>query len=131
MESTKTAKITRTIFKNEWDNPKGGKIFYHEIELDNGDKGQIGTKDKEPSKLNPGQELTYTIEKTEKGTRIKVVPQAMGGFKRQTGSNASFAMAYAKDVVIGSWTEHSPKKLTSEELFKIADKMYLWMEERK
>lgn len=129
----KTAKITRTVFKSEWANPKGGQVYYHEIELDNGDKGQIGTKEKEPAKLNPGQMLTYTIEATDRGNKIKVVNpmNGGGGFKKAAGSNASFAMAYAKDVVIGSWNEHSPKKLTSEELFKIADKMYQWMEERK
>jgi hypothetical protein len=125
----KTATITRTVFKNEWNNPKGGQIFYHDIELDNGDKGSIGSKEKEPAKLNPGQSLTYTLE----NGKIKAVqPQsAMGGFKKQPANNASFAMAYAKDVVIGSWNEHSPKKLTSEELFKIADKMFAWMEEKK
>lgn len=128
----KTAKITRTVFKNEWANPKGGSIYYHEIELDNGDKGQIGTKEKEPAKLNPGQILTYTLEQTGNGTRIKVVNGGVApGMKRAAGSNASFAMAYAKDVVIGSWAEHSPKKLTSEELFKIAEKMYQWMEDKK
>lgn len=128
----KTAKITRTVFKNEWANPKGGTVYYHEIELDNGDKGQIGTKEKEPAKLNPGQTLTYTIEQTDKGAKIKVVsPGGTMAMRRPAGSNASFAMAYAKDVVIGSWAEHSPKKLTSDELFKIADKMYQWMEERK
>lgn len=126
----KTAKITRTVFKSEWNNPKGGKIFYHEIELDNGDKGQIGSTEKEPSKLNPGQTLTYTIEQTDKGFKIKAVNNN-NLFKKVAGSNASFAMAYAKDIVIGSWSEHSPKKLASEELFKIADKMYQWMEERK
>jgi hypothetical protein len=127
----KTAKITRTVFKNEWQNPKGGSVFYHDIELDNGDKGSIGSKDKEPSKLNPGESLTYTIDN---GKIKAVAPQGQngfGGFKKQPANNASFAMAYAKDVVIGSWSEHSPKKLTSEELFKIADKMYAWMEEKK
>lgn len=124
----KTATITRTVFKNEWKG-QNGSVYYHDIELDNGDKGSIGSKDKEPSKLNPGQALTYTID----NGKIKAV-QAQGGgggFKKQPANNASFAMAYAKDVVIGSWNEHSPKKLTSEELFRIADKMFAWMEEKK
>lgn len=126
----KTAKITRTIFKNEWANPKGGSVYYHDIELDNGDKGSIGSKEKEPEKLNPGKEITYTID----GNKIKaVVPQNGGGNfpKKAPANNSSFALAYAKDVVIGSWCEQSPKKLTSEDLFTIADKMYNWMEAKK
>lgn len=36
----KTAKIVRTVFKTIWNNPKGGQVFYHEIDLDNGDRGK-------------------------------------------------------------------------------------------
>jgi hypothetical protein len=124
----KTSKITRTVFKNEWTG-QNGVVFYHEIELENGDKGQIGCKDKEPSWLNPCQELTYTIEVTDKGNKIKRVnakPSYNGGGGK-SGSPASFALSYAKDVVIASWGEHAPKKMASEDLFKIADKMYEWM----
>lgn len=128
----KTAKITRTVFKNEWNNPKGGQIFYHDIELDNGDKGQIGSKDKEPEKLNPGKEITYTIDTSDaRGNKIKLV-QVHNGFKGgMKGGNGSFALAYAKDVVIGSWCDKSPAKLTSKDLFDIADKMYTWLEDKK
>lgn len=106
----KTSKITRTIFKNEWANPKGGSIFYHEIELENGDKGQIGAKDKEPAKLNPGQMLTYTIE----GNKIKAVVQqngfnSAGGFKKTTVDPRvqfiGFSHAYAKDLAVAGKIE--------------------------
>lgn len=123
----KTAKITRTVFKNEWTNPKGGSVFYHDIELDNGDKGSIGSKDKEPAKLNPGQSLTYTLE----NGKIKAVQPQNGGFKKQPANNASFAMAYSKDILIASWSDHSPKKLSSEDMFKLADKIHDWMEAKK
>jgi hypothetical protein len=129
----KTATITRTVFKNEWTG-QNGKVFYHEIELDNGDKGQIGCKDKDPEKLNPGKQLTYTIEKTEKGTKIKAANANPGGGgynkPKQQSSPSSFALSYAKDVVIASWGEHAPKKMQSDDLFAIADKMYTWMKER-
>lgn len=103
----KTAKITRTTYKNTWNNPKGGQVFYHDIELDNGDKGSIGSKEQMPAKLNPGSELTYTIE----AGKIKaVVPQNAGGggFRPGGGKAApepriqmiSFAMAYTKDLVV-------------------------------
>lgn len=107
----KTAKITRTTFKNTWDNPKGGQVFYHDIELDNGDKGSIGSKEKMPAKLNPGTELTYTIDS---GKIKAVVPQntSQGSF-RAGGKSApeprvqmiSFAMAYTKDLVVAGKVE--------------------------
>lgn len=111
----KTAKITRTTFKNVWNNPKGGQVFYHEIELDNGDKGQIGCKDQMPEKINPGKELTYTIEVNEKGSKIKaVIPaQQNAGNWPKGGRTApeprvqmiSFAMAYTKDLVVAGKLE--------------------------
>jgi hypothetical protein len=104
----KTAKITRTTFKNVWTNPQGGQIFYHDIELDNGDKGNIGSKEQMPAKLNPGNELTYTIEVTDKGTKIKAVTPAAnfnrGGGKPQINPQVQmigFAMSYTKDLIVG------------------------------
>jgi hypothetical protein len=98
----KTAKITRTTFKSEWAG-NGNTVFYHDIELDNGDKGSIGTKEKMPPRLNPGQELTYTIE----GTKIKAVNKQQGGFSGggKKGPDpkvqiAGFAMAYTKDLIV-------------------------------
>lgn len=126
-----TSKITRTVFKNEWSG-QNGTVYYHEIELDSGDKGQIGCKDKEPEWLNPGKELTYTIEKNDKGNKIKRANSkpAFSGGGKSSGSPASFALSYAKDVVIASWSEHSPTKMKSDDLFTIAEKMYNWMKDR-
>ncbi len=123
----KTSKITRTIFKNIWNNPKGGQVFYHEIELENGDKGQIGCKEQQPQKLNPGNELTYTIELDSRGNKIKaVVPNqgfsGAGGFKKATLPDPkvqmiSFAMAYTKDLVVGG-------KVTMQDLEKEFTRIY-------
>ena len=103
----KTAKITRTVFVSDWAGPNG-PVYYHEIELSNGDKGQIGSKEKMPSKLNPGSELTYTIEETSRGNKIKAVVAGTpsGGFKGRTMPEPriqmiSFAAAYTKDLIVG------------------------------
>ena len=102
----KTAKITRTVFVSDWAGPNG-PVYYHEIELSNGDKGQIGSKEKMPSKLNPGSELTYTIEETSRGNKIKAV--VTGGSQYQGKGRTmpepriqmiSFAAAYTKDLVV-------------------------------
>lgn len=102
----KTAKITRTTFKQKWTptTGNGSPVFYHDIELDNGDKGSIGAKEEMPSKLNPGSTITYTIE----GTKIKAV-QSAGSFQKGGGAGKfqqdpkiqfiGFAASYCKDIV--------------------------------
>lgn len=105
----KKAKITRTVFKSEWAGPNGN-VYYHDIELDNGDKGSIGSKEKMPTKLNPGSELTYTIEADARGGfKIKAMnPNAGGGGFTGGGKRpdpkvqiVGFAMSYTKDLIIG------------------------------
>lgn len=99
----KKAKITRTTFKNEWTGTNG-VVYYHDIELDNGDKGSIGSKEKMPAKLNPGQELTYTID----NGKIKAVNAQQGvgfagGGKKGPDPKVqvvAFAMSYTKDLVV-------------------------------
>lgn len=102
----KKAKITRTTFKNEWTGG-GNTVYYHDIELDNGDKGSIGSKEKMPSRLNPGQELTYTIEHSSNGNKIKAVntAPAFGGGGGKKGPDpkvqiVGFAMSYTKDLIV-------------------------------
>ena len=103
----KTAKITRTVFISDWRSPQGNQVYYHQIELDNGDSGQIGSKEKMPAKLNPGSELTYTIEETSRGNKIKAVVASAGSWPKG-GRPApepriqmiSFAAAYTKDLVV-------------------------------
>jgi hypothetical protein len=116
----KKAKITRTTFKNEWTSPQGSKVFFHDIELDNGDKGSIGTKEQMPSKLNPGQELTYTIE----GNKIKAVVGQQAGFAGggKKGPDpkvqiVGFAMSYTKDLIIAD-------KVKIDQLSAMFDKIH-------
>lgn len=111
----KKAKITQTVFKNVWAGPNGN-VFYHEVELDNGDKGQIGSKEQMPSKLNPGSELTYTIEGPDArgGYKIKAVNTAVGGGFQGGGGGkkvdpkvqiVGFAMSYTKDLIVAGKVE--------------------------
>jgi len=75
-------KITHIEFKNEWANPKGGSIFYHEVTFDNGDRGQIGAKSKLPEKLQVGKMLEYEKTTDEKGNvKIKAIQLPNGVFK--------------------------------------------------
>lgn len=125
----KRAKITRTVFVSEWSSPSG-QIYYHEIELDNGDKGQIGSKEKMPDKLNPGNVLVYTIEATTRGNKIKAVSQgtpAFAGkkvFQDPRAQFIGFVHAYAKDLVVAGKVELKDINGAAESMFKNMIKLY-------
>lgn len=90
-EKMKTSKITKCEFTREW-NGSNGTIYYHSIELDNGDFGDIGTKEKLPAKLSPGAEINYEIiadgeYKGKKKYKIKLV----SNFMQQAGTQQSSA----------------------------------------
>jgi hypothetical protein len=123
----KKAKITRAVFKNEWTG-NGNTVYYHDIELDNGDKGSIGSKEKMPAKLNPGNELTYTID----NGKIKAVNAQVGGGGFAGGGKkgpdpkvqiVGFAMSYTKDLVVAG-------KVTIEQLPPIFEKIHKLMSDK-
>lgn len=64
----KEAKILTCKFTNEWTAPNGDTIYYHAITLSNGEVGNIGSAEKNPSKLKKGQKINYTID----GAKIKL-----------------------------------------------------------
>lgn len=105
----KKARILECKFIKEWTGDKG-TVFYHELKLDNGDHGQIGSKERLPDKIAVGQELTYTIEESSYGNKIKAVTegkQQWAGRKQPEPKiqMISFAMAYTKDLVVGGKVE--------------------------
>lgn len=57
----KNATITKSNFSRTW-NGNNGEVHYYDLTLDNGDKGQIGTKTKDNPKLAVGETITYSIE---------------------------------------------------------------------
>ena len=120
----KTSKIIKSEFKNEWTG-QNGTVYYHTLELENGDRGSIGAKSKNPDKLAVGQELTYTIE----NDKIKAVNKPFvkgGGFKSEPFEHkcAGYAMAYAKDLVVAG-------NVKTEQLIGTADKIYEWLLSKK
>jgi hypothetical protein len=125
METNKTAKITRTTFVSEWKSPQGTQVYYHTIELDNGDSGQIGSKEKMPAKLNPGSELTYTIESTSRGNKIKAVVPAGNQFQGKGRPQvdhkqqvATFAMSYTKDLIVASQVKLADMEVVFDRMYK-------------
>lgn len=128
----KKGKIIRTVFISEWANPQGGQVYYHDIELDNGDRGQIGSKEKMPTKLNPGNELSYTIEATARGNKIKAVmdqnkPAFFGGAKKTVEPRyqlIGFSYSYSKDLVVGGKLGMQDFHKCADDIFKNMIKMY-------
>lgn len=84
-------KITKSEFKKEWPNPKGGIIYFHEIEIDGEHTGQIGSKDKLPKFLNVGEEIEVEVTETEYGKKFK---RAKPDFKPNYGGGNKKVRTY-------------------------------------
>ena len=122
----KTSVIKSCVFTKEFKGDNGS-VFYHNLTMENGDSGSIGAKEQNPPKLAVGQELTYTIETTERGNKIKAVsnkPKFGGGSGRPSEpielKMATFSLSYAKDIVVSG-------KIETDKMFALADKMYEWI----
>jgi hypothetical protein len=132
MSEQKTAKVEDVIQIREWTNPTSQQvIYYHVIALDNGDKGSVGKKSRDAVKV--GDTLTYTID----GDKIKEVFQGngfRGGFKAPSGSPASFALSYAKDIAVANINK-SEKQLEmdalADKVISAATKFHSWLEAHK
>lgn len=134
--SEKTAKVAFVLNVREWSG-NNGKIFYYKLEMDNGDIGEIGKKTENAFKV--GDSLTYTIEEGQYGNKFKPVQQnGFSGANRgnfggaKTGGNASFALAYSKDLMVKKLEQEN---YNADEIVKgtlwIADKFKAWLDENK
>lgn len=125
----KTSKIKSCRFVSEWQG-QNGVVYYHEIELENNDKGQIGTKEKNPDKLNIGQELTYTIESTSRGNKIKAVSAGGGsGYKGKPQRDPkeqmiSFATAYTKDLIVAGKIDIKDLEPAVKRMYQVMKSLY-------
>lgn len=98
-----------------------GKMYYATITLENWDKWSLWAK--EEWKYTIWQEIEYTIEETTNGNKIKIMQQQKGwkSFTKDYKKDAvSFALSYAKDIMI-AW------KVKEDQLLPTADKLYEWM----
>ena len=136
---TKKSKVINATYKKSFES-KGVTFYEHELEFENGDRGKYISKEMNQNKFVQNQEADYTKEIKENNgyTNIIIKPVTknsdFGGGKPSfhKSGNEAFAMSYAKDVLIASWTGvNSPKALTSDELFTLANRMYEWLESKK
>lgn len=105
----------------EWKNQKGEMVPIYAIGLSDGRGGQSFGKE-----IPIGTDVA-TLEITDKGQygldfKIKNTGSSFGS--RQRSGNESFALSYAKDLVVAG-------KVDVKSILTLADKLYAWLEGKK
>jgi hypothetical protein len=136
----KTSEIVSCEFMNEF-KPKGTNniVYYHRVELKNGDIGTVGTVEKMPNKIAVGTVINYDYDPDKMKIKLE---QSMGDFattgggkqgSKQGGSKGGYRVknqdeflgyswGYAKDLIIAGKTMKDV-----EELNKVARYIYAEM----
>jgi hypothetical protein len=126
---TKTAKVKAIIGIREWAG-NNGTVYYHKLEMDNGEIGEIGKKKNNAFQI--GDSLTYTSEESQYGLKFKAAQENgfKGGFKSQ-GSPASFALSYSKDIIVAAMPFHQEKTVAemTDACIGIAKKFHAFLKE--
>jgi hypothetical protein len=124
----KTGTITSCEFRKEFQS-KYGVIYYHRITLNNGDVGEIGTKQKNPEKLMPGKVLTYEFTPADnpswpgkiKEVQPETAPQAAAEREQREQHIAkAVALKAAVDLVAAG-------KVDISLILQTADKFLTWL----
>lgn len=131
----KLSKIKSVNFTSEWKSPAGSSVYYHEIELENGDIGNVGRNKKLPDDMKVGSEIEYSIS-DKKIKFVKSMNNNESSYKSNNkyynkGNNnynnnkgpesyLGYAYAYAKDMVVAGKTS----KEDLENLQHIAESIY-------
>lgn len=131
---TKKSKVKRIVHKTKQYNGKHGKVFVHQIEFDNGDKGEYHSKSETCTKFEEGSDFQYTIETKQNGNYtnvfIKPVLEDQKSFaKKNSGSDESFALSYAKDLACANIT--AGRVVTSKQTIEVAEEFYEWLKSKK
>jgi hypothetical protein len=130
----KTAKITACTFVREWTGATG-TIYYHDITLDNGDSGSVGTKEKNSSKIAVGETVTYNIEEKEfngrKSYNIKLTAPAPTFLKGGGGySNPGNQQEIRKSVALNNAVQFlkDQKGAKAQDVLVTAEVFLKWLE---
>jgi hypothetical protein len=130
MSETKTAKILEVQNVREWTG-QNGTLFFHKLVLDNGDRGDLAKKSRDAVKA--GDSLTYTIEVTDRGNRIKEIREIRGrGQQANPGAiAAAVALKAATEITVANiQTTGKPIGMNGSLATKItdlADELYTWL----
>ena len=128
METIKTSKI-KVVKSIKPYNGTNGTVYYHLLDMENGDKINIGKK----KELQVSEEICYQMievgqqEYNKSKSAQPEQPAFTGGFKKQQGTTASFALAYAKDWCLGLHNAGTPQ--TADHVIMIANVFNKWLKE--
>lgn len=126
----KTSKVKNVQGAGTWES-QHGLMFKFDYEFEDGTVMQAMHKSE--NHFNIGDEVEYEVKReNEFGKSGKVSkPQQNnfqgGGFKGKTGSNASFALSYAKDVA--GFNIAQGGTFTSKQIIQVADEFLKWLNE--
>ena len=142
----KTSAVIECTFSNSSET-KFGIYHYHRLKFENGDFGNIGTKEVNPEKISVGKVLTYEIT----GDKIKLITaqQPMQtiqqpiqqvqqpiqqptptktytktGYTKKPEEFIGYVLGYAKDIVCAKIVAKQKLTNEAEEVNKIADAIY-------
>ena len=142
LTQTRIAIVKKCTFSSSWNNPNGGQVHYHLLELDNGDSGTCGRQKINPDDMREGCEIEYSVTngkikfvrntglnansyKMNKPTNKNNFKGGGGRPKATLDSFLGYSYAYAKDLVVAGKTT----KKDIENLRQIAETIYSHIEE--
>ena len=118
----KTDKVKSVQANGTWDG-KYGLMYKYEVSMENGDTGEYSsnkytsiTDDNFP--FPEGKEVNYDFQDGQY-PKIKTVSE-FKPFKKSGGGNASFALSYAKDLVVAD-------KVPVDKILETATKLNEWL----
>jgi hypothetical protein len=131
----KTSQIVSCEFTNEFKPPKTNNVvYYHRLELANGDIGTIGTLEKMPDRLAVGTVINYDYDSVNRKIKLeqsmsdfaasssgtkKPFKQGGGARVKNQDEFLGYSWGYAKDLIIAGKTMKDV-----EELNKVARYIY-------
>ncbi len=126
----KKSKITKVEMLREFTSSHGTVLYPHRVTFENGD---IATANKvKQNAFKEGQEIQYELEEDARGNKkFKEYKEAAysGGGKK--GSNASFALSYAKDLYVKDMEKinHGMSEEVAKKIMICAGMFNKWLNE--
>lgn len=126
----KKSKITRCVFKNEWQSPTG-LLYVFEVTLENGDKGSVYLKTDNSDEIAVNNTINYTINEKNKITLIRKEEKTMDKnyFQARKFDAVGLAFSYAKDIIVAQINNKAKVEDITAELIKIAEPIAIKMNE--
>lgn len=125
------SKVKSVKFNREWDGTHG-KIFYFDIEFDNGNKGQFSTNKREQTKFKEGEEVDYIEKsKTKNGTPIYDKEKVDQPFNKSNYNdpiaNKKMAMSVAQSAAGEMYSKLGKVIKKNDNVQNVAKMFYDWI----